>query len=328
MKAKFLFSISIIIFFAVLPFAGCENSNRKPSVELDYNDPFTWVYMPDSVYATDVFFVAPTVFLGNDSTFNMDISNEELRLSFAGAVNMEKGIYDEQTNFYAPYYRQASLMCYEIRGYNDVSSNVDVKNAFERAYDDVSDAFSYYLSISDRPFILAGFSQGSELLLKLMKDRLGSRELQERMIAAYLIGWRVTVEDIKKSPHLKPAKTEDDKCVFVCFSTEAPFIDKSLIVPYKTLSINPLNWKTDSTFAGKSLNKGAVFTDYDGNITKEIPELTGAYICPHRGTLKATDINPDDYPPVLDIFESGEYHIYDYMFFYRNLQENVKARMN
>ena len=29
-----------------------------------------------------------------------------------------------------------------------------------------------------------------------------------------------------------------------------------------------------------------------------------------------------------DIFSEGVYHLYDYQFFYRNLQENVGARVN
>lgn len=33
-------------------------------------------------------------------------------------------------------------------------------------------------------------------------------------------------------------------------------------------------------------------------------------------------------PPVLDLFKPGEYHIYDYQFFYRNLQTNVRDRID
>lgn len=77
---------------------------------------------------------------------------------------------------------------------------------------------------------------------------------------------------------------------------------------------------------------GAVFTNYSGEIENEIPFLTGAYICPNLGTLKVIDINANanakDYPPILSIFTAGEYHIYDYMFFYCNLQSNVSKRVN
>ncbi len=36
----------------------------------------------------------------------------------------------------------------------------------------------------------------------------------------------------------------------------------------------------------------------------------------------------EDYPAGLSIFEDGVYHLYDYQFFYRNLQENVAARLD
>ena len=76
-----------------------------------------------------------------------------------------------------------------------------------------------------------------------------------------------------------------------------------------------------------SLNLGACFTDYSGQIVSEIPQLTGAYIEPVRGSLKVTDVTVEDYPPVLGLFDEGVYHLYDYQFFYRNLQQNVGVRL-
>ena len=74
----------------------------------------------------------------------------------------------------------------------------------------------------------------------------------------------------------------DDTGVIVSFNSEAEDINDSLLIPEgtKTLAINPLNWKTDSTPADKSMNLGACFTDYSGAITTEIPGLTGAYLDP------------------------------------------------
>lgn len=72
---------------------------------------------------------------------------------------------------------------------------------------------------------------------------------------------------------------------------------------------------------------GACFTDYSGDIVTEIPQLTGAYIDSTRGALKVVDVTVEEYPPVLPIFEEGVYHLYDYQFFYRNLQDNVATRV-
>ena len=85
-----------------------------------------------------------------------------------------------------------------------------------------------------------------------------------------------------------------------------------------------MNWRTDSAYADASENKGACFTNYSGEIVKEVSALTGAYIDETRGTLKLPDIAPEDYSNSL--FPDGVYHLYDYQFFYRNLQENVALR--
>lgn len=118
--------------------------------------------------------------------------------------------------------------------------------------------------------------------------------------------------------------------MIVSFNSESETVTDSLMIPAgtRTLAINPLNWKTDGTTAGKEENLGACFTDYDGNIVTEIPQLTGAYIDSERGALKVTDVTPEEYPPVLPIFSDGVYHLYDYQFFYRNLQENVEVRLD
>ena len=44
--------------------------------------------------------------------------------------------------------------------------------------------------------------------------------------------------------------------------------------------------------------------------------------------MKVTDVTPEDYPPVLPSFSGGVYHLYDYQFFYRNLQGNVSVRLD
>ena len=131
---------------------------------------------------------------------------------------------------------------------------------------------------------------------------------------------------MRRYPHLKLAEREDDTGVIVSFNTEDVFVNDSIIVPegVKTYGINPLNWKTDSTVADKSLNEGGCFTDYSGAIISEIPNLTGAYIDEERGTLKTLDIEPSDYSSSL--FPDGVYHLYDYQFFFRNLQSNVSVR--
>jgi hypothetical protein len=282
-----------------------------------------WAYFAQGDnMAADLFLVAPTVYLGQDGGYNMSLTDEATKDNFVGALNMEKGIYESSLCMYAPYYRQAALTVYEISS--------ETEEYFEIAYEDVSAAFSYYLeNLNDgRPFVLAGFSQGSDMCLRLLKDYFHDSDLQSQLIAAYLIGWRITDADLEENPHLVMASGEADTGVIVSFNSEAEDIESSIIVPDTTYGINPLNWQTDSTVADRSLNLGACFTNYSGSVVTQISEFCGAYLDPVRGTLKVTDVNPEDYPSSLTLFPTGVYHLYDYQFFYRNLQQNVQTRTN
>ena len=168
------------------------------------------------------------------------------------------------------------------------------------------------------------------MCIRLLKDVFDDPSVQELLIACYAIGWQITEEDLKNYPQLKMAQNETDTGVIISFNSEAEEIEDSLMIPEgsRSYAINPLNWKTDSTFADRSLNQGACFTDYDGQINQEIPALTGAYIDEERGALKVIDVSAKEYPAGLSIFEEGIYHLYDYQFFYRNLQENVDKRID
>lgn len=323
MKIRSNRSAAILAVFLVMTLflGGC----APQAAGVDYSKTENWAYLPLEENITkdcDVFFVAPTVYLGTADAHSLDLGDEETKALFLGATNMEKGLYDGETNFFAPYYRQAALNAYTME-------DTAAAPYFDLAYADVVAAFDRYMKDYNqgRPFILAGFSQGSEMLLRLMAEKFDDPALSDQLVAAYLIGWRVTPEDLTNYPFLKMAQDSGDTGVIVSFNSEAEGIQTSLIVPDQTLGINPLNWKTDATPAAAGENKGAVFTDYAGGIVKEVPNLTGAYLDPIRGTLRVTDVTPADFPPVLDIFQEGVYHLYDYQFFYRNLQENVKERI-
>ena len=291
---------------------------------VDYSDMSNWAYWNEGDEKTaDLFFVCPTVDMGKEGNFVADITNEKYRKSFLGATNMELGIYNEAASVYAPYYRQATFPVYNL-------SENEREVYLDFAYEDVRDAFVYYAAHSDaaRPLILAGFSQGADLVIRLLKDLFDEPKYQRRLVAAYTIGWKLTEDEVKEYPHLVPATSETDTGVIIAFNSEAEDITSSLIVGEneKTYAINPLNWKTTSEIADKTKNQGACFTDYSGNIKEEIALFTGAYIDEKRGTLKVTDIKKEEYPG--NLFEDGIYHLYDYQFFFRNLQENVEKRLS
>ena len=289
---------------------------------VDYSDRSNWAYFAEGTGKdADLFIICPTVDLGRAGNFNMSMDDEAMKKSFVGALNMERGIYEDSTLLYAPFYRQMIFPLYE-------GTEEAMQPYLSIAYGDVRDAFIYYMENENdgRPLILAGFSQGAQLALMLLEEFFDEAEYSDKLIAAYCIGWRITEEDLEEYPHLRMAEGEGDTGVIVSFNTESPASNGSIIVPegIRTIGINPLNWSTESEFADRSLNAGACFTDYSGSITKEIPNLTGAYLDPERGTLKAVNVDPADYSNSL--FPDGVYHLMDYQFFYRNLQKNVRVR--
>lgn len=321
MTKKILFPAALLVFLIAL--AGCGTESQSVSL---YENSDNWVYLETAeTAAADVFFICPTVYGGTDDSYNMSLEDTASKEAFAGATNMEKGIYDEDARFFAPYYRQAGLNVYELPP--------EEREAYlSLAYEDIKEAFTYYLEHFNqgRPIVLAGFSQGADMSIRLLKDCFAREEVNDLLVACYAIGWRITEEELEEYPHLRFAAGETDTGVIISFNSEAESVTDSLMIPAgtRTLAINPLNWETDSTPASREENAGACFTDYSGSIVTEIPHLTGAYIDPQRGALKVPDVSPQEYPPVLSIFSDGIYHLYDYQFFYRNLQENVGVRID
>lgn len=293
--------------------------------EPDYADMGRWAYwrVGESKPA-DLFIVCPTVDLGTGGNKNMSLADNEAKKNFYGALNMERGIYEQHCRMYAPYYRQAVLADY------DLPAN-EAEPYFNLAYKDVRAAFVYYMQHENngRPFVLAGFSQGAEMCLRLLKEFGNDDFVKNSMVACYAIGWRFTPQEAEQYPYIRPAQSAGDLGTVIMFNSEAPEVTASLMVPQgaKSFCINPLNWRTDEKAAAKTLNAGACFTDYSGSIVREVPQLTGCYIDSVRGTLKVTDVDKKEFVPGLPLFTEGVYHIYDYQFFYRNLQQNVNLRI-
>lgn len=293
--------------------------------EPDYADAGSWAYWRvGENKAADLFIVCPTVDLGTGGNKNMSLADNEAKKNFYGALNMERGIYEQHCRMYAPYYRQAVLADYDL----------PIKEAepyFNLAYKDVRAAFVYYMQHENngRPFVLAGFSQGAEMCLRLLKEFGNENFVKNNMVACYAIGWRFTPQEAAEYPYIQPAKRADDLGTVIIFNSEAPEVTTSAIVPegVKTFAINPLTWSCGSQKAPKTLNTGACFTDYSGAVVREVPQLTGCYIDSERGTLKVTDVDKKEFVPGLPLFSEGVYHIYDYQFFYRNLQQNVNLRI-
>ena len=222
-------------FVLVVLLSSCQTVHRDDSP--DYSDPSAWAYWCEGDGQADLFLICPTVDMGRAGNLNMSMDDIDTRRSFVGALNMERGIYEDACTMYAPFYRQMTFPVYEQR----IAGSGE---HLEIAYGDVKEAFEHFLAQvdDDRPIVLAGFSQGAQLALMLLEEYFDDPELADRLVAAYCIGWPVTDEDLAEHPHLRMAQGEDDTGVVVTFNSEAEGIDDSMLVPegMKTNAINPL----------------------------------------------------------------------------------------
>ena len=143
-------------------------------------------------------------------------------------------------NFYSPFYRQVTMETYA-----DTSL---IASRFPLAMRDVRKAFQYYMKNLNqgRPFVLAGFSQGAQALVELLKEM--PEDIHERMVAAYVLGWKITESEMEESRSIVPATGADDTGVTICYNSVREPEDANPLVSYgNSVAINPVNWCTDAT---------------------------------------------------------------------------------
>ena len=128
----------------------------------------------------DCFYVYPTVDNREEPGNTEDLTNDEPVLE---ALYNQAARFTELCDVYAPLYHQMTIGTYDLEDYHDTEY-------FEIAFNDVNEAFTQYLSESgNRPFVLIGHSQGTQLLHELLLQRFEKNsKLRQRLISALLLG--------------------------------------------------------------------------------------------------------------------------------------------
>lgn len=306
----------LFLFLSVQILAGC-GSEEYPEVtgvyvpeEPSYNDSKMWfTQRNDDGRGVDLFYIPSTWefdWFTADSVVShwADPSRLEHRNNMEIEMSKVADYMADGNNFYSPHYRHITLNTWATlnedtinRRYHDVSF-VDINNAFQ-----------YYLANynNGRPFILAGFSQGGKSVVELMK--IMPEELRTKMVAAYVLGYKVTPEDVKQAPWIKPATGASDTGVTICYNSvsDVKYIKPVISAP-NVMCINPVNWRTDSTPA--ILNDTITVTMVPEHNVLVLEGFDGSYL-----------------PNILDILNVGDYHGIEPWVYSECLRENIKQRI-
>lgn len=332
-----------LLFFSILlliswGFSSCgtispvETFNiEKVAKAPDYANPDHWAALPTKVDAADrtpegiedlqdiaqvdVFFMYPTIYTGSEkyqNQWNAPIDNPKFNKSVEeSTIKFQASAFNGAGRIYAPRYRQAHISAY-YEG-DDTSR----KAAFDLAYEDLKNAFQYYLDNynNGRPIIIAAHSQGTTHGKKLVKEFFDGTPLQEQLVAAYLVGIQVATDHFE---NITPCQYSTETGCFLTWRTwktgnfpEGHQKENNIAVT------NPLTWTTQDAYAPATLNKGGILLNFD----KTIPHLTSAKI--EDGILWAD--KPETF--ISTFFTRDNYHIVDYNFYYLNIRENAMERV-
>jgi len=221
-----------------------------PAASIDYSDGKTWLCRPgrddvcsqsqqdstiisadgklaaepfgaDAKAPVDCFYVYPTVSkdLGGNAT--MSLAPEE-----RSVINQQFARFAAKCRPYAPLYRQVTLTALR-------AAMMGKPMAADRvmAYQDVLDAWNYYLKNDNhgRGVVLIGHSQGSGVLIQLIKQEIDGKPVQDRVISAILGGARLQVPvgkdvggDFKSMPLCRSASQIGCAINFASFRVDSP----------------------------------------------------------------------------------------------------------
>lgn len=207
-------------------------------------------------------------------------------------------------NFYSPHYRHITLDSWATLNEDTIS-----RRYRDVAFADVKGSFDHYMTNynNGRPFILAGFSQGGKSVVELMK--VLSPEQRDKMVAAYVLGYKVTPEDVAVAPWIKAAQDSIDTGVTVSYNSvsDVKYLKPVISAP-TVMCINPVNWRTDATPA--ILNDTITVT-----------------LSPAHNVLVVEGYDGSTLPNILDILNVGDYHGVEPWLYSECLRKNIHARI-
>jgi hypothetical protein len=275
------------------------------------------------------YFVHPTTYLERDRwNAPLDAGSEATKRADI-FVESQASAFDAVSDVWAPKYRQAAFGAFLLK-------SDDAHKALDLAYRDVLAAFDAFLGQqpAGKPIILAGHSQGSMHLLRLLQDR--KAVLNGRLVAAYVAGWPVGVKSDLPATGLRPCTTpEQTGCVISWQSFKDPanpqLVTKAWVgtagltgadrTRDDILCTNPLTGTANAS-ALPTANQGTLVPD--GTLTNAAlqPGRVGAR-CDNGFLMIEGDVpNLGTY-----VLPGNNYHVYDYALFWGSIRADAGRRL-
>ena len=334
MKKLYLaMALVCVMVFSMMACTGVLAETESAEGAPDYSQEDCWLQLPEITKDVDTFYIYSTLYV--ESSFEegapdyATLDNPEMVIGAVGEYVTNASVYEDSTNVFVPFYRQSGMRyATEVR---EKTGDIDAALS-GRSYDDISAALNYYFEHynNGRPFIIAGHSQGSAMVKYVLTHYFTEHpEYYERMVTAYVIGFSVTKDDLEKYTHLKFATGESDTGVIVSWNTEGPKnVEENahnVVVLPGAISINPLNWKLDDTYASASENLGSLVLNKETNDYEITDVGADAQVVLDRGVI-VTNTTYDQYAAA-EFFGPQSFHEDDYTLYYNNLKANVAKRV-
>lgn len=328
---KYISLLVLIFFLSCKTYKPNYSYQDLKTNQIDYAQLTNWAAHPDLMdesdrtpqgdtvsydgLVADVFFLHPTTYTGdkNQDKWNASIDDQKLnKKTDEGTIRFQASAFNYAGRVFAPRYRQAHLHAY----FTD--DKLSAKKAFDVAYEDVKNAFEYYLKNLNqgRPIILASHSQGTNHAERLLTEYFDGKPLQSKLVAAYLIGMPIKNNRFNA---IKPCENGNETGCFVSWRTFKK--GHQLPTEYTLDSIcvtNPLSWQCNDLYMDKTQNKGTLLFEFD----KVYENHVDAQV--HKDILWAS--KPKFRGSIF--LRTKNYHPADINFYYINIRENAVNRVN
>ncbi|MEO8619402.1 MAG: DUF3089 domain-containing protein [Sphingomicrobium sp.] len=298
------------------------------------DDPTLWV--PEGAVLAlrptraSLFYVHPTTYLKSDRWNAPLVAGDDIDGRTELFVRSQASAFNEVATIWAPRYRQAAFGAFLLK-------SEDATKALDFAYADVLEAFDAFITEApkDRPIILAGHSQGSLHLLRLLADR--KKILSGRLVVAYLGGWPVGRSADLPATGLAPcAVPNQTACVMSWQSFKDPantdlvtdaWVGSTGLTGARRqrddmICTNPISGKTEGR-AAPTENPGTLVPTPDLSSASLQKGLVGARC--EQGFLMVDGAIPNLGPFVMP---GNNYHVYDYALFWGALRADIARRLD